>query len=124
MFYELLVHFRHDLLESLNLLRGADAGNDVLALRVDEVLAVELLLAGGRVAGERNAGAGGVAHVAKDHALDVDGSAPVRRDIVHAAVINRTRVVPGAENSLDGFHELYLRILRELDAHLSPCRSP
>ena len=85
--HKLLVHLRHDLLERLDRLRGADAGDDVLALRVDEVLAVELLLAGGRVAGERNAGAGGVAHVAEDHALDVDGGAPVGRDVVHAAVV-------------------------------------
>ena len=116
--HKLLVNLRHDLLERLDLLRGADAGDDVLALRVDQILAVELLLAGGRVAGERNAGAGGVAHVAKDHALDVDGGAPVGRDVVHAAVVDGARVIPGAEDGLDGLHELNLRVLRELDAHL------
>ena len=37
--------------------RGADARDDVLALGVDQILAHQLLLAGGGVAGERNAGA-------------------------------------------------------------------
>jgi hypothetical protein len=39
-------------------LRGADAGDDVFALGVDEELAVELVRAVGRVAGEGDAGAG------------------------------------------------------------------
>ena len=116
--HKLLVHIRHDLLKGFDLLRGADAGDDVLALRIDEVLAVELLLAGGRVAGERNAGAGGVAHVAEDHALNVDSRAPVGRDVVHAAVVDGARVIPGTEHGLDGLHELLLRVLRELDALL------
>jgi hypothetical protein len=38
-------------------LRGADAGDHVFALGVDQELAVELVLAGGRVAGEGDAGA-------------------------------------------------------------------
>ena len=37
--------------------RRADAGDDVLALGIDQELAVELVLAGGRVAGEGDAGA-------------------------------------------------------------------
>ena len=57
----------------------ADAGDDVLALGVGEVLAVEHLLAGVRVAGERDAGARVVAHVAEDHRHDVDGRAQVVR---------------------------------------------
>ena len=48
-------------------MRGTDAGNDVLALRVGQELAHELLLAGGGVAGEGNAGAAVVAHVAERH---------------------------------------------------------
>ncbi len=55
--------------------RRADAGDDVLALRVDEELAVELLLAGGRIARERDAGAGVVAEVAEHHRDDVDAGA-------------------------------------------------
>ena len=40
-----------------DLLRRADAGDDVLALRVDQEFAVELLLAGRRIAREGDAGA-------------------------------------------------------------------
>ena len=64
----------------------ADAGDHILALGVDEVFAVEVGLAGGRVAGEGHAGAAVVTHVAEDHGLDVDGGAPVVGDAVQAAI--------------------------------------
>ena len=57
--------------------RRADAGDDVLALRVHEELAVELLLAGRWIARERDAGAGIVAEVAEHHRHDVDRRAEV-----------------------------------------------
>jgi hypothetical protein len=59
-----------------DVLRRADAGDDVLALRVDQELAVERLLAGRGVAGEGDAGRRGVAHIAEHHRLHVDGGAP------------------------------------------------
>ena len=63
-----------------DLRRGPDAGHDVLALGVGQVLAVEDLLAGVRVARERDARARVVAHVAEDHRHDVDrGPEVVRR---------------------------------------------
>src|SRR5262249_8802624 len=74
---ELLVNAGHLLLKLGDLLGRADAGDHVLPLGVDEVLAVEDLLAGGRVPGEGDAGAGVVTHVAKDHRTDVGGRAPV-----------------------------------------------
>ena len=97
-------------------LGGADAGDDVLALGVHQELAVELVLAGGGVTGEGNAGAAVVAHIAEDHHLDVDGSAPGAGDVVHAAVGNGALVHPGAEHGADGGHELDLRVGGELDA--------
>ena len=57
-------------------LRRADARDDVLALGVDQVLPVEGVLAGRRVAGEGDPGRAVVAHIAKHHGLDVDGGAP------------------------------------------------
>ena len=83
---KLLVHLGHVLLELVDGLGGADAGHHVLALGVDEVLAEELLLTGGGVAGEGHAGAGIVVQVAEDHGLHVDSSAPGIGDVVHAAV--------------------------------------
>ncbi len=45
--YELLVNFRHDFLELINVLRGADTCNNVFALCVHEELTGENLFAGG-----------------------------------------------------------------------------
>ena len=77
---------------------GAHAGDDVFALGVDEEFAVELLLAVGRVAGERHAGAGVVAGVAVDHGLHVDGGAPLGGDVVFAAIDDGAVVHPGTEH--------------------------
>ena len=115
---KLLVCLRHDLGQLVDGLRGTDAGNDVFALRVHQELAEQLLFAGRGVTGKRDACAGGIAGIAEDHGLDVDSSAPVGGNIVHAAVVDRAGVVPGAENGLDGAHQLHLRILREFLAQL------
>ncbi len=86
--YELLEGRRHLALEGrevlrvraatrlVDRLRRAHARDHVLALGVLQVLAVEVLLARGRVAREGHAGGAVVAHVAEDHRLDVDGGAP------------------------------------------------
>ncbi len=96
-----------------NLHRGADACHHVLALCVGQELAEQALLAGSRIAGERNAGAAVIAHVAEGHGLHVYGSAPGIRDVVVAAVYIGAGVVPGTEHGLDGAHELLFRIVRE-----------
>ncbi len=75
-------------------LRRANAGDDVLALRVDEKFAVELLFARRRVAREGDAGRRGVAHVAENHGLHVDGRAPAFRKIVKLAVGDGALVHP------------------------------
>ena len=97
-----------------NGLRSADACDNVFALCVHKVFTEETLFAGSGVSGERNAGAGGVAHVTEDHHLNVDCGAPVAGDIVHAAVVNRAGVVPAAENRFDSAHKLFFGVLREI----------
>ena len=67
-------------------LRRADAGDDVLALRIDQEFAVELLLAGRRIAREGDAGRGRLAHIAEHHGLHVDRGAPAFRDVVQPAI--------------------------------------
>ena len=94
----------------------ADAGHDVLALGVDEVLAVELLGAVEGVAGEGHAGAGVVAHVAEDHGHDVDGRAQVVGDLLAVAVVVGALAEPGGEDGLDGQVELLVGVGRELGA--------
>ena len=101
-----------------DLLRRADAGDHVLALRVDQELAVELLFAGRRVAGEGDAGRRGVAHVAEHHGLHVDGGAPAFRDAVQTPVRDRARVHPGAEHRADRAPQLVVRVLRKIAAGL------
>ena len=94
---------------------SAHAGDHILALGVEQELAVELLGAGGGIAGESNAGAGGVSHVAEDHGLHVDGGAEHVVDVVHAAIVLGAIVLPGAENRVARHHELIVSVLREVD---------
>ena len=110
---ELIIHLRHLLLQVADRARRAHAGDDVLALCIDEVLAHELLRASGRVAREGHARAGAIAGVAERHLLDVDSGAPLIGDLVHLAVDVRARVIPAAEHSLDRLDELLVRVLRE-----------
>ena len=122
---ELLEHRRHHRLERRlvgagrlarllgDVLRRANAGDDVLALRVDQELAVKLVLAGRRVAGEGDAGGARLAHVAEHHRLNVDRGAPVGGNVVEPAVGDRARVHPRAEHRADRAPQLVARVLRE-----------
>ncbi len=84
----------------------ADARHHVLALGVDQELAVIALLAGGRVAGERDARGRGVAHIAEHHRLNVHRRAPAGGDVVHAAIGDGPVIHPGAEHRPDRAPEL------------------
>ena len=96
-----------------NLLRRADAGDHVLALGVDQEFAIQGLLAGRRIARERNAGRGIVAHIAEHHGLHIDRGAPAFRNVVQTAIGLGSRIHPGTEHGADRAPELLLRILRE-----------
>ena len=113
---ELFVDLRHILCELRDRAGGTDAGDDVLALRIDQVFAEQRLCAGGGIAGERNARAGYVVQVAEYHGHYVNGGAPRIGDIVHAAIYVRAGIIPGAEYGLDGFHHLRLGIGGEIFA--------
>ena len=109
-FAELLVSFGHQRFQRRDGLRRAHAGHHVFALRVHQELAVEDLLAGGRIAREAHARGGSVAHVAEHHGLHVHRGAQVVRNLVHLAVVIGAGVEPGAEHGvarhgklLDGF---------------------
>ena len=98
---------------------GADARHHVFALGVGQKFAEQLLLAGGRIPGEGNAGAAVVTHVAEGHGLDVDGSAPGIGNVVLTTVNVGAGVVPGAEHGLDGAHQLLLGVGGEIHAQLA-----
>ena len=110
---ELVVDLRHLLVQVADGRRSADTSNDVLALCIDEVLAHQLLSAGGGVTGECNAGAGAVAGVTESHLLDVDSGAPLVGDLVHLTIDVCAGVVPAAEDGLDSLDELILGVLGE-----------
>ena len=101
-----------------DLLGGRGAGDDVLALATLEVLAVELGVAGHRVAGEDHPGARRAAEVAEDHRLHHHRGAEVVGDAVEVAIGDRTPVVPGAEDRLDRTAELLARVAWHLLPHL------
>ena len=103
--------------QRVEVLGVADAGHDVLALGVDQEVAVRLVLAGRRVAGEADAGAGVVVAVAEHHRLHVDGGAEVVADALADPVGDGAGAVPAAEHGLDGAAQLLDRVLRE-----RPCR--
>lgn len=85
-------------------------GSEGINLSIDEELAVEVVVAGARVAGEEDAGAGGVAHVAEDHALDVHRRALEPRDLIDAPILPRPRAVPRVEHRQHRQIQLLLRI--------------
>ena len=125
--HKLCITLRQILCQLGDRLRSTDAGYNVFALGINQVLAKNTLFAGGRVTGKCHAGTGGITHVAEYHGLDIDCGTPVTRDIIHTTVYNGTWVIPGTEYCLDSLHQLYLRVLRELLAHfflincLIPC---
>ena len=88
-------------------------GDDVLALRVAEVLAEEPRLARRRVAAEADARRRALAHVPEHHLDDVDRRPDVVRDPVRAPVDLRARRVPGVEDRADCARQLLARVLRE-----------
>ena len=100
-------------LEVGNGLGVADAGDNVLTLGVNQKVTVELLGAVGRVARKGDAGRRGIALVAKDHGLHVDGGAEIVGNAMLLAVDAGTLVHPAAKDGLNGKAQLELRIARE-----------
>ena len=94
-------------------LRRADAGHDILALRIDQVFAVIGAFAGRGIAGEGNAGRAGIAHVPEHHRLYIDGSTPVGGNVVQAAIDLCAVRIPAVEHGADRAPELFRHILRE-----------
>ena len=111
--HELRVRGRVDCLEVLQRHRVADAGDDVLALGIGQVVAVDATRTRARVARERHAGAGAGAGVAERHRLHVDRRAEVVRDALLPAVEPRAVGVPRREHGHDREVELLVRVLRE-----------
>ena len=95
------------------ILRRADARDHVLALRVDQELAIIGAVALGRIAREGHARRRGVAHIAEDHRLYVDGGAPVGGNVVQATIDLGALRLPRPEHGTDRAPELVVHVLRK-----------
>ena len=111
---ELPVHRGHIAGQLRDGLRGTNAGDDILALRVRQELAEEPLLPGRRVAGEGHPRPRILAHVAEHHRHDVDGRAQIVGYLVEITVGIGPRIVPGGEYRFYRLPQLLIRIVREL----------
>ncbi len=94
-------------------LRRAQACDHVLALGIDQELAVKRILSGGRIAGEHDAGRAPLSHIAEHHGLHGDRRAPIVGDVVQPPVGDGSSVVPRAEHRGDRAPQLNVQILRK-----------
>ncbi len=89
-----------------NLLRCANSGNNILALCIDEVFAVEHIFSRTCISCKTYSGSGIFTHVAKDHGLHVHCSAPIFGITVHFSVVKGTVAVPAIEYRGNGTPKL------------------
>ena len=94
-------------------LRCARPGDDVFALRVGEVVAIQHALPRAAITRERDAGAAIVSHVAVHHGHDVHGGTETVGDVVELAIVFRAACVPTLEDGFDRSPELLLWIVGE-----------
>ncbi len=92
-------------------MRRAHTGNDVFALRVNKVFAVEDFFPGRWIARKCNSGRTRLSHVAEHHCLNVHRRSPFVRDPVFSPIHDRAIVHPRAENRPDCAPKLFVRIL-------------
>ena len=85
---------------------------------VDQILAIEAVLASRGIAGEGDTGGAILAHIAEHHRLDVHRGAPGGGDVVQTAIGCGTGVHPAVEDSANGAPQLVVRVLRKLFAAL------
>ena len=114
-FDQLAVDLRHFLFHLGDRLGRADARHHVLALGIDQIFAVDHVLAGAGIAREAHAGAGIVAHVAEHHGADVDRGAVghVLGDLELLAVVHRALAHPGTKHRAHRDFELLVGVLRK-----------
>ena len=118
--HEFGMTFRHLFRHLRDGFRRAHAGNHVFALGVDQVLAVHLVLAVGRIAREGDSGGAVVTGVAEHHRLHVYRRAPFGGNAILLAIEYGALVVPGAENRADGAPQLFVHVLRKVAAGAPP----
>src|SRR5262249_12276244 len=110
---ELRIDLRHMSFELTDRLWRADSGHYILTLGVDQKLAVELVLASGGIPRETDASGRGLAEISEDHRLHIHRSTQTVGNSIHFAIVDRSRIMPGAEHRVARHTELFAGILRE-----------
>ena len=98
------------------LLGSSDTGNNVFALCIDKVFAVEYVFTGSSVAGKCNSGCRSITHIAEYHCLNVYGSTPFFGYLVHSSVIYCAFVHPAVEYGAYCTPQLFPRVIGEFFA--------
>ncbi len=111
---KLFISLRHFILKLRQILGHPDAGHNVLALGIDQVITLHLVIAGIAVARHGNARSAVIAHISKNHGYDTDGGAQVMRNACGLTVVIRTLAVPALEHGLRGQLQLDGRISRKI----------
>ncbi len=110
---QLCRHVRQPRIKDADRLGLVRARDDVLALGIEHDVAVQVGLAGRRVAREQDAGARIRAAVAEDHRLDRDRGPEIVRDPLAPPVCPGAVAVPGREHGLDRAAQLEPRVVRD-----------
>ena len=97
---EFFVDLGHRRFERSDGHRGADTGDDIFALGVDEVFSEEFIFSVGGASCEADAGAAVVAKVSEYHRHDVNRRAVFGGNVVYFAVGDGARRVPAAEDGV------------------------
>ena len=106
-------HLRQHLREALAIRHAIAPRHDVLPLRVEQEVEVELGLTAGRIARKCDARARGPAGIAVHHALYGDSRSQVIGQPIHFAIRHSLLACPGAPNADYRGLELVERILRK-----------
>ena len=101
-----------------DVVRGANAGDHVFALGVDQIFTVKMVVAGCRVAGEGNPGGAGFAQIAKHHRLNINGGAPIVGNSIQPPIGDGPGIGPRAKHRANRPPELVVHILGERFAQL------
>ncbi len=112
-FFQVRKALRHLLRQLADGVWRAQARHNVFALGIDQILAIEHLLAIGWVAGEGNPGRAVIASIAEHHGLHVHSRAPFGGDAVLLSVQDGALVSPRAEYRTHSAPQLLHNILRE-----------
>ena len=95
-------------------IRCADTCNHIFSLCVDQPLSVEYLFSGCRISCECNSCSAIVAHVAKNHSLNVYRSSPFISYAFNFSVCDRPLTIPALENSADASPKLFEWVVRKI----------